>query len=233
MACAGCCFRPAVGLAVLAIVAAGVGGYLIADDNGGGGRRDHRRGGAGQPGSAALSPSVTHSSMLDLHGLHAADGRQVYQVWVAQGAGLRPSSNFIPDSSATRDDRASTATSTDGTKVMVTREPAPGRDDADAAGPAQRDGSIEQPWADHAGPRSTPGEAWRPSTQTRQTCYRHPGPGDGRLLLELRPPDLPGLHDLDLGRDALPGVRPADDQGAGRRRAPSAPPRGRCRRRSR
>ena len=38
-------------------------------------------------------------------------------------------------------------------------------------------------------------------------------PRDGRLLLELRQPDLPGLHDADAGRHALPGVLEADDEG--------------------
>lgn len=66
------------------------------------------------------------SSMLDLHGLHGLSGREVYQVWVAHGSSLRPSSNFIPDDSG----RAMTAVDghlTAGTKVMVTREPHPGR----------------------------------------------------------------------------------------------------------
>jgi hypothetical protein len=53
-------------------------------------------------------------------------GRQVYQVWVAKGQSLRPSSNFIPDTSG----RAMTAVDghlSAGTKVMVTREPHPGQ----------------------------------------------------------------------------------------------------------
>ena len=33
-------------------------------------------------------------AMLDLHGLQHLSGREVYQVWVAHGASLRPSSNF-------------------------------------------------------------------------------------------------------------------------------------------
>ena len=33
------------------------------------------------------------------------------------------------------------------------------------------------------------------STQTETTCYRHSGPRDARLVLELRAADLPGLHD--------------------------------------
>jgi hypothetical protein len=124
----GLLFRPALGLAVLAIVAAGVGGYLIAEDNGGGGG-----GGGTTVAVVPRSPSIGGtlavgdlSSMLDLHGLKQLSGRQVYQVWVAQGAGLRPSSNFIPDSSG----NATTAVDghlTKGTKVMVTGEPHPGR----------------------------------------------------------------------------------------------------------
>lgn len=124
----GLLFRPALGLAVLAIVAAGVGGYLIAEDNGGGG------GGGGTtvavvPRSPTIGGTLAVgdlSSMLDLHGLKQLSGRQVYQVWVTQGAGLRPSSNFIPDSSGD----ATTAVDghlTKGTTVMVTREPHPGR----------------------------------------------------------------------------------------------------------
>jgi hypothetical protein len=124
----GLLFRPALGLAVLAIVAAGVGGYLIAEDNGGGGG-----GGGTTVAVVPRSPSIGGtlavgdlSSMLDLHGLKQLSGRQVYQVWVTHGAGLRPSSNFIPDSSGD----ATTAVDghlTKGTKVMVTREPHPGR----------------------------------------------------------------------------------------------------------
>ena len=49
-----------------------------------------------------------------------------------------------------------------------------------------------------------------------------PRPRDRRLLLLLRAPDLPRLHDPDPGRDALPGVHPPADQGGrrgpGRRR---------------
>ena len=38
-------------------------------------------------------------------------------------------------------------------------------------------------------------------------------------MLELRPPDLPGLHDADAGRHALPGVLEAEDEGPHRRDA--------------
>ena len=64
--------------------------------------------------------------MLDLHGLKQLSGRQVYQVWVAQGSTARPSSSFIPDASG----RAMASVDghlEKGTKVMVTREPHRGR----------------------------------------------------------------------------------------------------------
>jgi hypothetical protein len=64
--------------------------------------------------------------MLDLHGMQQLTGTAVYQVWVAKGSSLEPSSNFTPDPEG----KATTTVDghlTDGTKVMVTREPRPGR----------------------------------------------------------------------------------------------------------
>lgn len=121
----GLLMRPAVGLAGLAIVGAGVGGYLVADESGNGGGESTVPvvAQAGIGGTLAVGDV---SSMLDLHGLkHHLTGRQVYQVWVDRGSNLRPSSNFVPDSSG----RAMTAVDghlDEGTKVMVTLEPRPG-----------------------------------------------------------------------------------------------------------
>lgn len=121
----GLLMRPAVGLAGLAIVGAGVGGYLVADEGGNGGGESTVPvvAQAGIGGTLAVGDV---SSMLDLHGLkHQLTGRQVYQVWVDQGSNLRPSSNFVPNSSG----RAMTAVDghlDEGTKVMVTLEPRPG-----------------------------------------------------------------------------------------------------------
>ncbi len=120
----GFLLRPAVGLAGLAIVAAGVGGYLVADNSGGGG------GEATVPVVAEKGIGGTlavgdPSSTLDLHGLKQLTGREVYQVWVARGSSVRPSSNFIPDSTG----HAITAVDghlAKGVRVMVTREPHPG-----------------------------------------------------------------------------------------------------------
>jgi anti-sigma-K factor RskA len=117
--------RPAVAVG-LAIAIAAIGGYLIAGNNGSGGPEGRTVPVVAQQGIGGTLAVGEHSSMLDLHGLGPLKGRQVYQVWVARGQSLRPSSNFVPDPSG----RAMTAVDgrlTAGTKVMVTREPEPGR----------------------------------------------------------------------------------------------------------
>jgi anti-sigma-K factor RskA len=119
--------RPAVALAAVAVIAAGVAGYLVRDTGGGGGGQttvavQPAPAAAGIGGSLAVADN---NAMLDLHGLPQLTGGEVYQVWVAQGNSLRPSSNFVPDSSG----RAMTAVDghlTQGTNVMVTRESGPG-----------------------------------------------------------------------------------------------------------
>jgi anti-sigma-K factor RskA len=115
--------RPAIAVG-LAIVIAAIGGYEIAG-NDGSGSPEGTVPVVAQQGIGGTLAVGEHSSMLDLHGLGPLKGRQVYQVWVAKGQSLRPSSNFIPDPSG----RAMTAVDgrlTAGTKVMVTREPHPG-----------------------------------------------------------------------------------------------------------
>jgi hypothetical protein len=121
----GLVLRPAMGLAALLIIAAGIGGYLVAGNGGGGGGAETVPVVA-QQGIGGTLAVGDDTSMLDLHGLHSLSGGEVYQVWIAHGSNLRPSSNFIPDDSG----RAMTAVDghlTSGTKVMVTREPRPGR----------------------------------------------------------------------------------------------------------
>jgi Anti-sigma-K factor rskA len=121
----GLVLRPAMALATLAIIGAGIGGYLVADNGGGGGEGATTVPVVAQQGIGGILAVGQNTSMLDLHGLHRLSGRQVYQVWVAHGSSLRPSSNFIPDDSG----RAMTAVDghlATGTKVMVTREPHPG-----------------------------------------------------------------------------------------------------------
>jgi hypothetical protein len=122
----GLLLRPAMGLAALAIAAAGIGGYLVADNGGGGGGQTTVAVVPMSPGVGGSLAVGENTSMLDLHGLEQLSGREVYQVWVARGSSVRPSSNFIPDSSGS----ARTAVDgqlSSGTKVMVTREPHAGR----------------------------------------------------------------------------------------------------------
>ena len=117
--------RPAIAVG-LAVAIAAIGGYLIAGNNGSGGPEQTTVPVVAEQGIGGTLEVGEHSSMLDLHGLDPVKGRQVYQVWVAKGQSLRPSSNFIPDASG----RAMTAVDghlTAGTKVMVTREPHPGQ----------------------------------------------------------------------------------------------------------
>jgi anti-sigma-K factor RskA len=124
----GFMLRPAIAVG-LAIVIAAVGGYVIAGnggtDNGQVGTTVEVQSPPGQPGVSGTLAVGENSSMLDLHGLAQLKGREVYQVWVAKGQTVRPSSNFIPDAGG----RAMTAVDgqlDSGTRVMVTREPHPG-----------------------------------------------------------------------------------------------------------
>jgi anti-sigma-K factor RskA len=121
----GFAMRPAIAVG-LAIVIAAVGGYLIAGNGGESGSEQATVPVVAQQGIGGTLAVGDLTSTLDLHGLGPLKGRQVYQVWVARGKSVRPSSNFIPNSNG----RAMTAVDghlTPGTRVMVTREPHPGR----------------------------------------------------------------------------------------------------------
>jgi hypothetical protein len=120
----GLLLRPAAGLAALAIAAAAVGGYLVANDGDGTGETTVPV--VAEQGIGGTLAVGEDSSMLDLQGLEQLSGREVYQVWVAEGQSLRPSSSFVPDAKG----RATTAVDeqlNSGMKVMVTREPRAGR----------------------------------------------------------------------------------------------------------
>jgi anti-sigma-K factor RskA len=117
--------RPAIAVG-LAIAIAAVGGYLIAGNDGGGGPQETTVPVVAEQGIGGTLAVGDDTSMLNLRGLAQLEGREVYQVWVARGQSLRPSSNFIPNANG----RAMTAVDgqlTPGTRVMVTREPGPGR----------------------------------------------------------------------------------------------------------
>ena len=120
----GLSMRPALAVG-LSIVIAAVGGYLIAGNNAGG-PEETTVPVVAQQGIGGTLAVGENSSMLDLHGLAQLTGDEVYQVWLGRGQSVKPSSNFIPDANG----RAMTAVDghlSPGTKVMVTREPHPGR----------------------------------------------------------------------------------------------------------
>ena len=73
--------------------------------------------------------------------------------------------------------------------VLVTREP--------RGGVARAEREADSDGAALAAARFVPGGDLLPPSRTGR-------PGS---VLELRAPDLPGLHDVDVGRDALPRVR--------------------------
>ena len=91
--------------------------------------------------------------------------------------------------------------------------------------PRKRAGSCRtaEPAARRRGPAGDRRAPLIPSAPMA-TCYRHPIARDRRLVFLLRAADLPGLHDADLGRHALPGVRARAHQGQdGAQRASTAP----------
>lgn len=116
--------RPAAGLATLALVAAGVGGYLVAD------------GDQAATETVALPNSLNgaggtlvvegDAATLHMHDMALLDKGDVYQVWVAGPSGVEPSAAFVPhsDGSATA---AVPEAAGDVDEVMITRESRAGR----------------------------------------------------------------------------------------------------------
>jgi anti-sigma factor RsiW len=123
---AGLLLRPATGLAAIALGAAAFGGYLVAD--GGDGES------ATTVAAESMSPQAGGSlvvrgdeTTLHVHGMPALEGENaVYQVWVADGTAVRPSTSFVPEDDGTA--TAAVPEVEDGTtEVMVTEEPEPNR----------------------------------------------------------------------------------------------------------
>lgn len=117
--------RPAAAVAALAIAGAGVAGYLANDgDEGGEGVSTVpvTESSAGIGGSLVVAED---SAMLSVHGMPQLPEGAVYQLWVAQGSSVKPSSSFVPD--ATGRGTASVPESLPaGSQVLVTRESGPG-----------------------------------------------------------------------------------------------------------
>jgi anti-sigma factor RsiW len=117
--------RPAAGLAVLAVVAAGVVGYLVSDGGEGGGGAStvpvtESRAGIG--GSLVVAEDT---ATLSVHGMPQLPAGAVYQLWVARGSSVRPSSTFVPDATG-RGTAVVPESLPAGSQVLVTRESGPG-----------------------------------------------------------------------------------------------------------
>jgi anti-sigma factor RsiW len=116
--------RPAAGLAALAVAGAGVAGYLAndGDDGGGASTVPVTQSSAGIGGSLVVAED---SAMLNVHGMPQLPKGAVYQLWVAEGSSVRPSSSFVPDPSG-RGTAAVSESLPEGSQVLVTRESGPG-----------------------------------------------------------------------------------------------------------
>lgn len=121
---AGFLMRPVAGLAAVALAAAGVAGYLIADGGGEDAETVPITQAAGEAGGSLVFDDG--SATLHMHGMEKLTKGSVYQVWVATPAGIKPSATFLP-----HDDGTATAAlpeaAGDVSEVMVTAEPGPGR----------------------------------------------------------------------------------------------------------
>jgi anti-sigma factor RsiW len=116
--------RPAAGLAALAVAGAGVAGYLVSESDEGGGASTVLviESSAGIGGSLVVAED---SAMLSVHGMPQLPEGAVYQLWVAEGPSVRPSSSFVPDATG-RGTAAVPESLSSGSQVLVTRESGPG-----------------------------------------------------------------------------------------------------------
>ncbi len=120
----GFLLRPVTGFAVVALIAAGAVGYLVAE---GGGQPAETypvsQAPAGTDGELVLEDG---SATLRMTGMSQLSEGSVYQVWVAGPDGVKPSATFLPneEGSATA---ALPEAAEDLEQVLVTAEPGPGR----------------------------------------------------------------------------------------------------------
>jgi hypothetical protein len=120
----GMLLRPATALAAVAIVAAGIGGYLAAEGDDPE-PADTFACTSPMPGAGCSIVVEEDEATMHVHGMPALAEGSVYQVWVASGGAAVPSATFIP-----HDDGTATAAvpeaAVDADEVMVTRERRPG-----------------------------------------------------------------------------------------------------------
>lgn len=125
---AGFLLRPAAGLAVLALVAAGIAGYLVAEGDGDGSGSGTETVTLSQSASGVGGSLVRDggSATLQMHGMEQLDRGAVYQVWVAGPSGVLPSAAFVPHQDGTAIAAVPEAAG-EVDELMITREPMAGR----------------------------------------------------------------------------------------------------------
>jgi anti-sigma-K factor RskA len=116
--------RPATGLALIALVGAGVVGYVVAE----GGDAQTQTVELSNTESAASGTLVVdhESATLHMKGMHQLGRGDVYQVWVADSTGVKPSASFVPGADGTATAAVPEAVG-QVDRVMITEEPMAGR----------------------------------------------------------------------------------------------------------
>jgi hypothetical protein len=120
--------RPAAGVAAVALAAAGVAGYLIADDGGNGDGSSSLPASSAVSGADASLETTNDTATLELTGMPQLPRGAVYQVWIVREGETHRSAAFVPagDGSAT----AAVPEALEGpAELMVTEEPRPGREE--------------------------------------------------------------------------------------------------------
>jgi anti-sigma factor RsiW len=121
----GFLLRPATGLAVIALLAAGVVGYVVAEGDDG----QTRTVALSNTESAATGTLVVDDESATLHmkGMDPLARGDVYQVWVADPTGVKPSAAFVPGDDGTATAAVPEAAVGEVDRVMITEEPMAGR----------------------------------------------------------------------------------------------------------
>jgi anti-sigma-K factor RskA len=93
--------RPATALAAVAVIAAGVAGYLIRGEEGPMTRTVRAQATAAEPGARATLVRYAQGAVLRVERLPVQRRGRVYQVWLARGKRVEPSSLFAVRSDGT------------------------------------------------------------------------------------------------------------------------------------
>jgi hypothetical protein len=122
----GLLLRPAAGLAAVALLLAGVAGYLIAEDEDSASPEETYALTSPMPQAGGTLVVEGKEGTIHVHGMPPLQKGEVYQVWVAAGGEVVPSATFLPHEDGTATAAVPEA-ARDADEVMVTAEPRVGR----------------------------------------------------------------------------------------------------------